>query len=573
MDIVYKDSDQRKVGEVEIADSEDEEETEDDERQEEGEHSEIDIQKTTVLAERDPRIVRTILFGLPSPSSTLWSSITVGINLLLALFVADMVFRTSLFYPSHDLSFARVGYVSYDTAKILIREPDTFKLPVYISYRRATSTSMLEPTWEKTWHSGGSVYWLDNSTDYTHVFEISHLIHSTLYQYTASNTKLVGTFTTAPLPREQSFNSYDQKLTFLTSSCIKPHFPYSPFAHPLSIPGFRHLAAWIPKVHASFMLFLGDFIYIDVPLRLGRSVETYRRDYRQVFSSPDWPLVSTSLPWIHVIDDHEIANDWDLRDADPYPAAIDPYKIYHQSLNPPPPPNLPLETTYFQFTHGPAQFFMLDTRSYRSPSRGSSPWDASKTMLGVTQYDALRRFLMAAPPLGVHFKFLISSIPFTKNWRVNAADTWAGYLYERQALLELMWEASSTYPISFIILSGDRHEFAATAFPPTKSETPSLWREDAIVYEFSVSPLSMFYLPLQTYSEDTNRTRNYLYGEEKCIKYWPEGNSKFGIVHVEPLVGGEQSLLKYRLVVDGMEVWEYVITSPRHEKGQLARRL
>ncbi|MCJ1359179.1 MAG: hypothetical protein MMC33_009179, partial [Icmadophila ericetorum] len=589
VDIIYKDEDEGKVGEVEIVESEDEDEGEESEGQDEGEESEdedeaegeeeqleVELRRTTLLAERDPQIVKTLLFGLPSPSSTFWSSVTVGINILLALFVADMVFRAPLFYPSHDLSFARVGYVSHDTAKILVREPNASKVPVYVSYRKAYSTSNPTPTWEKSWHSGGSVYWLDNSTDYTHVFEIQHLIHSTLYQYTATNTELVGTFTTAPLPKEQSTGYRGTKLTFFTSSCIKPHFPYSPFSHPLSIPGLKYLAAWIPKVKASFMLFLGDFIYIDVPLRLGRDPETYRRDYRQVYSSPDWPAVSKDLPWIHVIDDHEIANDWDAKDAAPYPSAIDPYRIYHESLNPPTPPGSELDATYFQFTNGPAQFFMLDTRSYRTPSSGS-PWNASKTMLGYDQYESLRQFLMEPPPEGIHFKFIISSIPFTSNWRVNAADTWSGYLYERQALLEIMWEATSTYPISIVILSGDRHEFASTAFTPPKSGgggTPNPWHDDATIYEFSVSPLSMFYLPFQTYWEDnTNRTLKNLYGEEKCIKYHPEGNSKFGIVDVEPLVGGEQSLLRYRLVVDGLEIWEFTVTSPRHERGDGGRRL
>ena len=62
---------------------------------------------------------------------------------------------------------------------------------------------------------------------------------------------------------------------------------------------------------AQFMLFLGDFIYIDVPGGQGRSLEDYRRNYRQVYASPDWPDAAKELPWIHVYDDHEIQNDWD----------------------------------------------------------------------------------------------------------------------------------------------------------------------------------------------------------------------------------------------------------------------
>jgi alkaline phosphatase D len=80
----------------------------------------------------------------------------------------------------------------------------------------------------------------------------------------------------APRP-DRPTTSNDGKFTFLTTSCILPHFPYSPFDHALSVPGFRHLAKVLPSLGAQFMLFLGDFIYIDVPKRFGSTVEDYRR--------------------------------------------------------------------------------------------------------------------------------------------------------------------------------------------------------------------------------------------------------------------------------------------------------
>ena len=72
------------------------------------------------------------------------------------------------------------------------------------------------------------------------------------------------------------------------------------------------------------MLFLGDFIYVDVPKRFGSTIEDYRREYRQVYSSPDWPAVGQNLSWIHVLDDHEIANDWDANVTGVYNNAADP---------------------------------------------------------------------------------------------------------------------------------------------------------------------------------------------------------------------------------------------------------
>ena len=494
--------------------------------------------------EQDPQIAWTLLSGLPNPSSLSWSVVTVAINFLLALFTADMVYRGPLSYPSHDLSFARVGYISDSGARILVREPDSAQWPLYISYRGAPSENVEDV--DHSWQSAGKVYWLSNETDFTYTLDIPHLRPSTRYQYTVSNNH-GGYFTTAP-PNGKTLPG-TEKLTFLTSSCIKPRFPYNPLAHPLSIPGLKHLARWLPSLEASFMLFLGDFIYVDVPRRLGFDPETYRREYRQVYASPDWPSVSANLPWLHVLDDHEIANDWDANTTAPYPAAADPWNIYHASINPP--PTSP-GASYFTFTHGPASFFLMDTRRYRSSSSAHPPNSPHKTMLGRQQLSSLLRFLSDRPPSGVKWKFVITSIPFTRNWRFGSSDTWAAYLHERQLILEAMWTASSTSSgTGIVILSGDRHEFAATAFPPPKD---GKWPLSATVHEFSTSPLSMFYLPVRTYREEEGE-------DEVCIKYVPDGNSKFGAVDVEAEKGG-QGVVRFRLFVDGVETWRYVLTSP-----------
>ena len=509
---------------------------------------ELDIQETIVLAERDPRIFETLLSGLPSPSSALWSLATLGINLALFSSVADMVLSAPLMHQSQDLSFSRVGFVSEDRANIVIREPDTSQLPIYISYKEAPAVgSGNSSSLDDAWKSAGKVYWLSNDTDFTYALEIPHLRHSTRYQYAASNNQ-TGHFTTAP-PIGRTYPNTDV-FTFLTSSCIKPRFPYNPLSHPLSIPGFTHLAKWIPSLHASFMLFLGDFIYIDVPHRFGTDEETYRREYRQVYASPDWPAVSNSLPWLHVIDDHEIENDWDKNTATPYPAAVDPWNHYQGSVNPP--PSRP-GATYFEFTQGPASFFMMDTRRYRTPESDADLSSPEKSILGRAQLSSLLKFLRRRDPPGVKWKIVVSSIPFTRNWRFNAGDTWAGYLYERRIILEAMWDVGmSSAGVGVIVLSGDRHEFAATAFPPPKQ---SKWPLSATVHEFSTSPLSMFYLPVRTYREIEGE-------DEVCIKYLPDGNSKFAAVEISNLAGGEQCLLKLRLFMDGEEVWDYALTSP-----------
>jgi alkaline phosphatase D len=236
----------------------------------------------------------------------------------------------------------------------------------------------------------------------------------TVYDWKTSNGHS-GIFTSAPRPGYKTSKN-GGVFTFLTSSCIIPHFPYNPMDHPLSILGFKHLANLLPSLGAQFMLFLGDFIYADVPLTFGSSVEDFRRDYRQVYASPDWPAVGQNLSWIHVLDDHEISNDFDNNmngTIDPlYKAAADPWHHYQAAANPPQARaagtynEVRKDATYFEFTQGPATFFMMDTRKYRDKIYGLPPNSTVKTMLGEKQLADLLAFLGRPVPKGVKWKVI-----------------------------------------------------------------------------------------------------------------------------------------------------------------------
>ncbi|MCJ1324307.1 hypothetical protein MMC10_000969 [Thelotrema lepadinum] len=539
----------------------------------------------------DLQVLRSLLTGLPSPSF-LWSMTALGINALLVLMVADLVFTGPMLYDGKDLSFNRVGYISDTSAKLLIREPDPAQLPIIIAYRKEpveddfTAAAIAQ----NDWTIADKIYYLSEDTDYTYSLTINRLKPSTRYEYSISNQQS-GTFLTAPRPGQ--FHPSTSKFTFLTSSCIKPRVPYSPLSHPLSVPGLSYLSTLLPKLQPSFMLFLGDFIYIDVPRRFGSTPKTYRSEYRRVYASPSWsppsrPATKSSphnsplqnLPWLHVFDDHEIANDWDAGTSPPYPAALDPFNIYHSPLNPPSPPGHSQNTTYTTFTHGPASFFLLDTRTFRSPSTGLNTTDPAKSMLGAKQLQAVLAWLKSLTQPGVQWKILVSSVPFTRNWRVNSLDTWAGYLSERQTLLEAMWDATSApNGPGVVVLSGDRHEFAATSFPAPSTSTTSVgndgrqenrWAPGTKVTEFSCSPLSMFYLPFRTYREDKGSSSGVgAGGEDRVIAYIPDGNSKVGAVEIESEVGNGQSRLRYRLFVEGVERWGFVVTAG--DKGEGGR--
>jgi alkaline phosphatase D len=461
---------------------------------------EVEVKETVVLEEKSARPWRTLLTGLPDPASALLSLVTLLINIALVLAATDLIYSAKVFHSSEDLSFARLGYVAPTHASLLIREPNSSQLPIFVSYRLASPPAAYE---DPAWQAAGTITSLGNETDFTGVVTFPLPNHpDRTYQWTTSNNH-TGYFKVPPKAGQVSKHG---DFTFLTSSCIKPRFPYNPLDHALAIPGFRHMADVINSIPggAQFMLFLGDFIYVDVPKRFGANIEDYRREYRQVYSSPDWVGVGQNLSWIHVWDDHEIANDWDGNTTGVYKSAEDPYHHYQTAVNPPRARqagtyNTPRQdATYFEFTQGPASFFLTDTRTYRDSSSALPANSTEKTMLGPEQLADLLAFLQHPEPKGVKWKIIASSVPFTKNWRFNSLDTWAGYLTERQAILEAMWNVGLQGGVGVVIISGDRHEFAATNFPPPDG---GKWPISATVHEFSTSPLNQFWLPTPTYRQ------------------------------------------------------------------------
>ncbi|KAJ5134438.1 hypothetical protein N7526_005803 [Penicillium atrosanguineum] len=512
-------------------------------------------------------VLKTLLTGLPSKRSPLWTCITALINIGVTLLALDFLLRSIVTWPSTDAAFSRIGYVSPTTANLLFREPDTAQLPVIVSYQQ------FEPASEK-WIQEGTVYRIDNSTDFTTSLTLRNLKPSTHYRYSLSNNK-TGTFVTAPRPGSPEAN----RLSFVTSSCLKPNFPYNIMSHPLRVPGIESMTEALGKLPAllkpAFMLFLGDFIYIDVPFRFGSSIDHYRSEYRRIYSSPSWTFSSKygpaiDLPWIHTLDDHEIENDWSRGNKTaPYPAAADPFIHYHVSANPPVPVKPfahPDDVTYFSFVNGPASFFMLDTRTYRS-----EPTKENSTILGSAQLQSLLTYLARPEPAGVRWKIISSSVPFTKNWHIGTSDTWGGFLNERQIVFEAIWQAEREQGVRIVLLSGDRHEFAATRFPdPELTLSSDKLQPNTAglgVHEFSVGPLSMFYLPIRTYYQTDD--------DDVSVKYAPDGNSKFGLIDIaddfeeaEPNASSpapvRSSVLTYSLYVDGEVVWKYRLSVP-HE--------
>lgn len=133
------------------------------------------------------------------------------------------------------------------------------------------------------------------------------------------------------------------------------------------------------------------------------------------------------------------------------------------------------------------------------------------------------------------FKFIVSSVPFTSLWGHDAqTDAWPGYADEKAALLTVMHSVPN-----IIVLSGDRHEFAAIEF--------NGGAKDNGVLEFSTSPMSMFYVPfirtlkkasaatvkrfkteiVTTEGSEDFVTTEYEIPQERVLRYIAPGNYKW----------------------------------------------
>jgi hypothetical protein len=208
-----------------------------------------------------------------------------------------------------------------------------------------------------------------------------------------------------------------------------------------------------------FMLMNGDLMYSDFSPAVPNDVSAYRTRYWNTWDGPNFSALSTTTPMFMIWDDHEIINDfWPGKYAENrYPAARAAYNSHVHSHNPDtapdptPPSGSSGDVLYYSFSAPGADFFVLDTRSYRSP--GTAVDDEDKTMLGDVQLNALLDHLETQQSKSLDtFKFIVTSVPFALG--AAAADTWSGYRTEREFILS---EIERRGIVSVVFLSGDRH--------------------------------------------------------------------------------------------------------------------
>ncbi|KAF8163057.1 PhoD-like phosphatase-domain-containing protein [Crassisporium funariophilum] len=551
----------------------------------------------------------TICFSLPTTSKRLhW--LNISINTLLLLAAADLAV-TPFFDTASSVVFTRMGAVYPDSVKLVVRypNPNATEHTLLLVYREVQkNASDVSALWKD-----GPQLQLKEESDWVDTARLANLWPSTSYEYMLSTlNRTILPYPSAPIqfrtfpdPRLQSGSHF----RFIASSCITPNFPYRGPLHRRTIRGYDLLAdyihssslpvaqeaftepietshpdepqndtvsgnvsdvdaqireskttpiTYITPPSTDFMLFLGDFIYADVPLYIGDDREAYRRLYRRNYESPSFKKIYESLPVFHAYDDHEFINNYggEGKDIPPYDNASDAYNIYAGNANY---DSRQPGQNFYDFQHGDIAFFVMDTRRYRSAATESDL--ASRTMLGDEQLSALYNWLYKVNETST-FKFIVSSVPFTSLWGHDAAiDSWAGFPSEKAALLNVLHSVPNV-----VILSGDRHEFAAIEF---NTNDPN----SHIVREFSTSPLSMFYIPfvhtLRMRSEESfisnSSSVDGSYEEvpyERAVAYLPKGNSKWSTFEIDTR-DVEKPVLRIETVIDGQPAYHFEMVGVR----------
>lgn len=286
-----------------------------------------------------------------------------------------------------------------------------------------------------------------------------------------------------------------------------------------------------------FMLMIGDLMYSDLHPAAANNVAAYTDRYWITWNESNFRALSTTTPMFVMWDDHEIINDyWPGKNpVDRYPAARAAYDLYMGSHNP--------DTTggviYYGFSAPGADFFVLDTRSYRDPE--PDPDDNNKSMLGETQRDALLDYLEAST---APFKFVVTSVPFSLG--EESQDTWSNYKTERNYILSQI-ESRGIQNVAF--LSGDRHWSGIF-----RIISPGGY----VYYDFLPSPSGMSFRPAPI--------GNAHVGEEEIV-YITDLIKMFGDFEID--LSGATPTLRAAFVGDN-GVDQCVITIGNDETGVLA---
>ncbi len=248
---------------------------------------------------------------------------------------------------------------------------------------------------------------------------------------------------------------------------------------------YRRLA----EEHPDVVLHLGDYIYEEAPgvyeapsgtvrEHAGPEATTladYRRRYGQYHADADLQAAHAAAPWLTVVDDHEVEDDWagSVREA-----PLDPpgdfaartgaaFRAYWENmplraaqrpvLSPTRPPSMPLYRR--RPFGGLVTFHMLDTRQYRDDQ--SSRRDPARSLPGSAQE---RWITSGFADSGARWDVLGQQVFFSQldltpgSGRGFNPDAWDGYPGSRDRVVD-GWVAATERgrARNLVVLTGDVH--------------------------------------------------------------------------------------------------------------------
>jgi alkaline phosphatase D len=383
-----------------------------------------------------------------------------------------------------------IGHTTTNHVRIFLRGElqDHSLVFAGIRYRRAG---------EERW-SQGVFAKLSILRDMSDVIALNNLATDTEYEYQAgwfspmSPVHTVETVQELPLqwPREiYRFRTLSSKANtpraYIVGSCrylrMTAGIPSAPRLGDRIFASITELAQQAePPISA--MLMTGDQIYVDDlnVIAPDREYKEILSKYRAAFSQPNIARLMSNTSTYMILDDHEIEDNWPTNeskaDAYLYKNAMAAYEIYQASHSPAHDllPNgqvsRKLEQYWYQFAEGDIEWFVTDSRTRRN----LSPND--RRILDDEQEQALCKWLIHSP---ARVKFVVTSVMFYPDRKLNGDDAWKAFPEQRLRLLETI----RTHRIKNVIfVSGDVHGSLTSRL--THSEDP-----DFDVHTIVSSPL------------------------------------------------------------------------------------
>lgn len=383
-----------------------------------------------------------------------------------------------------------IGHTTTNHVRIFLRgeRQDNSLVFAGIRYRRAG---------EERW-SQGVFAKLSILRDMSDVIALNNLATDTDYEYQAgwfspmSPVHTVETVQELPLqwPREiYRFRTLSSKANtpraYIVGSCrylrMTAGIPSAPHLGDRIFASITELAQQAePPISA--MLMTGDQIYVDDlnVIAPDREYKEILSKYRAAFSQPNIARLMSNTSTYMILDDHEIEDNWPVNeskaDAYLYKNAMAAYEIYQAShspahdLLPSGQVSRKLEQYWYQFAEGDIEWFVTDSRTRRN----LSPND--RRILDDEQEQALYKWLIHSP---ARVKFVVTSVMFYPDRKLNGDDAWKAFPEQRLRLLETI----RTHRIKNVIfVSGDVHGSLTSRL--THSEDP-----DFDVHTIVSSPL------------------------------------------------------------------------------------